>query len=77
MSPSQTHGAEVITTRNQFTFRIMKKEQLTRTTYMYIVEHLVSVEPTTMKSIFPSNQKQLQLYKLSFAMAELEYFMSR
>ena len=44
---------------------------------MYIVEHLVSVEPTTMKSIFPSNQKQLQLYKLSFAMAELEYFMSR
>ena len=40
---------------------------------MYIVEHLVSVEPTTMKSFFPSNQKQLQLYKLSFAMAELEF----
>ena len=41
---------------------------------MYIVGHLVSVKTTTMKSIFPSNQEHLQLYKLSFAMAQLEFF---
>ena len=41
---------------------------------MYIVGHLVSVKTATMKSIFPSNQEHLQLYKLSFAMAQLEFF---
>ena len=30
---------------------------------MYIVGHLVSVKTATMKSIFPSNQEHLQLYK--------------